>query len=77
MKRCSDPKCALVFPPLVRGLRKLLGKCFRGDVKNTFLHSSELKSDSNNGLAFLSGCYRHHLKSCSASITGLRNSRPI
>ena len=27
MKRCSDPKCELVFPQLVRGLRKLLEKC--------------------------------------------------
>ena len=33
MKRCSDPKCELVFPQLVRGLRKLLEKCFGGDVK--------------------------------------------
>ena len=39
MKRCSDPKCGLVFPQLVRGLRKLLEKCFGGDVQNTFLYS--------------------------------------
>ena len=52
MKRCSDPKCELVFPQLVRGLRKLLEKCFIGDMKDTFLHSIELKTVSNNGLAF-------------------------
>ena len=33
MKRCSDSKCELVFPQLIRELRKLLEKCFRGDVK--------------------------------------------
>ena len=33
IKRCSDPKCELVFPQLVRELRKPLEKCFRGDVK--------------------------------------------
>ena len=76
MKRCSDPKCELIFPQLVRGLRKFLEKCFKGDVKDTFLHSSKLKIDLNNGLA-LSGCYGHHLKGCSASIIGLRNSRLI
>ena len=32
-KRCSDPKCKLVFPQLVRELKKLLEKCFRGEVK--------------------------------------------
>ena len=76
MKRCSDLKCELVFSQLVRGLRKLLEKCFRGDMEYTFLHSSEQKTYSNNGLV-LSGCYRHHSKGCSTSITGLRNSRPI
>ena len=33
MKRCSDPTYKLVFPQLIRKLRKLLEKCFRGDVK--------------------------------------------
>ena len=33
MKRCSDSKCELVFPQLVRELRKLFEKCFRGDMK--------------------------------------------
>ena len=33
MKRCSDPKCELVFSQLVRELRKFLEKCFRGDMK--------------------------------------------
>ena len=33
MKRCSDSKCELVFPQLVRELRELLEKCFRSDVK--------------------------------------------
>ena len=52
MKRCTDPKYELVFPQFLRGLRNLLEKCFRGDVKDTFLHSSELETDLNNGLAF-------------------------
>ena len=76
MKRCSDPKCELVFPQSVQGLGKLLEMCFRGDVKYTFLHSGEMKTDSNSGLLFYS-CYRHHLKGFSASITGLQNSRLI
>ena len=74
MERCSDPKYELVFPQLVRGLRKLLEKCFRGGVKDTFLYSGELKTVSNF-TSLLSGYYRHHLKGYSASITGLRNYR--
>ena len=70
MKRSSDPKFELVFPQLGRGLRKLLEKCFRGEGKYTLLYSGELKIDSNNA-SLLSGYYRHHLKGCSASVTGL------
>ena len=35
----------------------LLEKCFRGDVKDTSLYPSELKTDSNNA-SLLPGCYR-------------------
>ena len=33
MKRCSDAKCKLVFPQLVRLLRKLLENYFKGEMK--------------------------------------------
>ena len=57
IKRCPDPKCVFVFLQLVRLLKKLLEKCFRGEVKYTFVYPGELKTDSNNAL-LLCGCYR-------------------
>ena len=76
IKRYSDLKCEFVFPQLVRRLRKLFERCFRGDVKYTYLYSGKLKNDSNNA-SLLSVYYRHDLKGCGASVIGLRNSRPI
>ena len=79
MKRYSDPTYEIVFPKLVRVLRKLLEKCFRGENKYTFAYPGQLKTDSNNA-SLLSGCCyraRHDLKGCSVIIIGLWNSRPF
>ena len=48
IKPCSDPTRELVFPQLVRGLRKLQEKCFRGELKDYFVYLGELKTDSNS-----------------------------
>ena len=75
MKRCFDPKCEFFFPQLIRGLRKLLEKCFKGDVKN--ISFTEANKKSTRIIPRFSGCYRYTLKGCGASVTGLRKSGPI
>ena len=61
MKRCSDPKCELVFLQLAGLLRKLLKiMCFGGEVKDYFVNPGKLKNASNNA-SLLSNSYRHDL----------------
>ena len=55
MKRCSYPKCELVFLQVARVLRKFLRNCFRSEMKDAFVYPKELKTDSNN-TSLLFGC---------------------
>ena len=47
------PQIRACFPTVGTRTEKFLEKCFRGDVIDTFLHSSDLKTASNNRLAFV------------------------
>ena len=71
-----QPRMRVSFSQLVRVLRKLLEKCFRGEVKDTFVYPGELGTDSRNA-SLLSGCYTQDLKDCNANITGLQNFPPF
>ena len=67
---------SLFFYSVDVSTEKTLENCYGGgELKDTLVYPGKPKTDSNN--SYLSGCYRHNLKGCSAIITRLRNSRPI
>ena len=55
------------FSTVGMSIENALEKYHGGELKYTFVYPGELKFDSNNA-SLLSGCYRHHLKGCSAGI---------
>ena len=69
------PQMRACFSRVGTRTEKAPRKVFQRWRERYFLYSGDLKTDSNNA-SLLSGCYRHGLKGCSASITGLQNSPP-